>query len=62
MTSLNEPIQWIEIVDAAGKVAYSNAPVQSKTRVDVSNFQNGVYFLKIMTRTSIRNQQVVILH
>lgn len=38
----------MEIVDIAGKVVYTEANMALKTRVDVSGFNNGAYFVRFL--------------
>ena len=50
MGSNSELPELIWISDVAGKLVYQITPSQSKTTIDVTNFNRGIYFLNINSK------------
>jgi len=56
-------IQSIEIVSMTGQVVYQmqiNAPGQKEFRIDVADFRNGVYFVKLQDASGIKVGKIII--
>ncbi|MFU8842786.1 MAG: T9SS type A sorting domain-containing protein, partial [Bacteroidales bacterium] len=56
-------IQSIEIVSMTGQVVYQmqiNAPGQKEFRIDVADFRNGVYFVKLQDGSETKVGKVII--
>jgi hypothetical protein len=62
VVSSNE-IKTIEVLDYIGKVIYRNDDVNLKnTKLDVANYNSGVYFVKITTIAGVKTSKLTVTH
>jgi len=56
-------INRIDVINFVGQPVYSNTAVDSKTtKIDVSNFAVGVYFVKVSTSEGIKTVKITVTH
>ena len=49
----------VQIIDVMGRMVYSN-DVESNSRINVSDFNNGAYIVRVINEEGVRSQKVVI--
>lgn len=55
----NSSAKTIEVIDLTGRVVYSNTAASEKVKVNLSTLANGIYYVKIQTKTSTEVVKVV---
>jgi hypothetical protein len=56
-------IKTIEVLDYIGKTIYRNDDVNLKnTKLDVANYNSGVYFVKITTTVGVKTIKLTVTH
>lgn len=53
----NQKIEQISIIDCTGKIVFNNKTNENK--IDVSELQNGIYFVKIVANDKVFQQKIV---
>jgi hypothetical protein len=54
--------QLLQIVDITGKLMYSQTIANGKTNIDVSDLQNGFYFVQIKTSEGLVTKKIIVQH
>ena len=54
------PIRLVQIFDIHGKFLFDKIINSKKSRIDISFFEPGIYFLKIQTKNAIFNQKIIL--
>jgi hypothetical protein len=55
-----ENVKQVSLLDVTGKTLYSNTKVtNNKLSINLSNFSNGMYFLKVQTESNIESFKVI---
>jgi len=54
------PIRLVQIFDIHGKFLFDKIINCKKSRIDISFFEPGIYFLKIQTKNAIFNQKIIL--
>ena len=49
----------LSLFDIMGKLILKNEAIQNKTRIDVSNLSNGIYFLQLATEDNIISKKFI---
>lgn len=57
-----EPIATIGVYDISGKKVKSITSLESKTAVDISELQRGIYFVEITTKSNQKTTKKIVLH
>jgi hypothetical protein len=56
----SETIEKIEIIDCNGRLVYQSTITHPETvRINVSNFNSGVYFVKVQSESGIGSAKIV---
>ena len=55
----NTAIVKIEIIDMAGKVVYEKSKVINQISLDITNFPNGIYLVKVTTDKGVVSQKII---
>lgn len=55
----NSSAKTIEVLDLTGRVVYSNTAASEKVKVNLSTLANGIYYVKIQTKSSTEVIKVV---
>ncbi len=55
----NSTAKTLEVIDLTGRVVYSNAAASEKVKVNLNNLANGIYYVKIQTKSSTEIVKVV---
>lgn len=55
----NSSIKSIQLFDAQGRVLTTKIPDNIQANMDISTYQNGIYFLKVKTETGIKVEKIV---
>jgi hypothetical protein len=54
-------ISQIEVLNYIGQTVYNKTDVKAKvTKIDVANFQTGVYFVKVTTEQGVRTVKITV--
>ena len=62
------PMQKIFICDAVGKLVYVNASLSNSnsqgnvTQVDIRNWSNGIYFMKVVGDEQVTSKKIIVTH
>jgi len=57
----NEIIEHIEFIDISGRHIYSTSTNKTSKKIDLSDFESGIYFLKVATKNKIATEKIQII-
>jgi hypothetical protein len=60
VNATNQEIQKIQLIDATGKVVYSDNKVEKEQSIDLSHLSSGLYIIQISTNEKIFTEKVVV--
>jgi hypothetical protein len=53
----DQAISELRVIDMLGNVVFTSRPGDERSQLNVSSFQNGVYFIQIMTSRGIQTKR-----